>query len=426
MSGTASIAERAPWLANPALQKLLAVLSQDGEEARVAGGAVRNALLGDPVADVDIATTNLPDETIRRASAAGFKTVPTGIEHGTVTVIAEGTAYEVTTLRDDVETDGRHAVVHFGRDWKRDAERRDFTINALYVEADGAVIDLVGGLADIEARRLRFIGDAEKRIREDYLRILRFFRFFAWYGSGRPDADGLKACARLKDGLERLSAERVWSELKKLLTAPDPSRALLWMRQSGVLSKILPESEKWGIDAIHPLVSAEKELGWIADPLLRLEAIVPPDAERMKSLAERLRFSTRESDRLVNWAAEAPTTADTGDLAIRKRLYFGEPEGVADRLRLSLTSARAKAISDDAALKDAAGWSRQLKIAETWKKPEFPVKGSDLIALGQEAGPRLGKALRDLEEIWADSGFVLDRQALLEKAKALPSTQERQ
>ncbi|RFC67477.1 MULTISPECIES: CCA tRNA nucleotidyltransferase [Mesorhizobium] len=425
MSGTASIAERAPWLANPALQKLLAVLSQNGEEARIAGGAVRNALLGDPVADVDIATTNLPDETIRCASAAGFKTVPTGIEHGTITVIVEGSAYEVTTLRDDVETDGRHAVVHFGRDWKRDAERRDFTINALYVEADGTVIDLVGGLADIEARRLRFIGDAEKRIREDYLRILRFFRFFAWYGSGRPDADGLKACARLKDGLERLSAERVWSELKKLLGAPDPSRALLWMRQSGVLSKILPESEKWGIDAIHPLVSTEKELGWTADPLLRLEAIVPPDAPRMKSLAERLRLSTRESDRLVNWAAEAQTAADTSDLALRKRLYFGEPEGVADRLRLSLASAHAKAVSDDAALKDAAGFSRQLKIAEAWKKPELPVKGNDLIALGLETGPQLGKALRSLEEVWADSGFVLNRQALLEKAKALPAIQER-
>jgi len=425
MSATASIAGRAPWLANPYLQKLLAVLSQDGEEARIAGGAVRNALLGDPVADVDIATTNLPEETIRHASAAGFKTIPTGIEHGTITVIADGIAYEVTTLRDDVETDGRRAVVHFGRGWKHDAERRDFTINALYLTADGTVIDLVGGLADIEARRLRFIGEAETRIREDYLRILRFFRFFAWYGSGRPDADGLKACARLKDGLDQLSAERVWHELKKLLAAPDPSRALLWMRQSGVLSKVLPESEKWGIDAIHSLVSSENDLGWKPDPLLRLESIVPPDAERMKLLATRLKFSTRESDRLWNWASEAPPLAETGDLELRKRLYFGEPEGIADRLRLSLASARAKAVSDDGALKDAAGFSRQLKIAETWAKPAFPLKGSDLIALGLEAGPQLGQALRNLEKGWVDSGFVLDRQALLEKAKALPAIQER-
>src|SRR5690606_10002862 len=220
---------------------------EGGEEARIAGGAVRNALFGEPVADVDIATTTPPQETVRRAEAAGFKAVPTGFEHGTVTVVAEGRPFEVTTLRADVETDGRRARVVFGRDWQADAERRDFTINALYAEADGTVVDLVGGLADIAARRLRFIGDAEARIREDYLRILRFFRFFAWYGEGRPDAEGLKACARLKGGLSGLSAERVWAETKKLLSAPDPSRALLWMRQTGVLAASLAESEKWGI-----------------------------------------------------------------------------------------------------------------------------------------------------------------------------------
>ncbi|TIN11824.1 MAG: hypothetical protein E5Y59_15405, partial [Mesorhizobium sp.] len=234
----------------------------------------------------------------RRAEAAGFKAVPTGIEHGTITIVAGGKPFEVTTLRADIETDGRRAKVSFGRDWKADAERRDFTINALYAEADGTIVDLVGGIADIEARRLRFIGDPEARIREDYLRILRFFRFFAWYGDGRPDAEGLKACARLKEGLGQLSVERVWSELKKLLSAPDPSRALLWMRQAGVLTSVLPESEKWGIDAIHALTRAEKDLGWTPDPLLRLEAIVPPDAARMKTLAERLRFSVSEAGRL--------------------------------------------------------------------------------------------------------------------------------
>ena len=291
MSG-ASIAG-AQWLKDADLQRLLSALNAGGEEARIAGGAVRNALLGEAVADVDIATTTPPEETIRRAEAAGFKTIPTGIDHGTITVIAGRRPFEVTTLRADVETDGRRAKVIFGRDWKADAERRDFTINALYAEADGTVVDLVGGLADLESRMLRFIGDAEARIREDYLRILRFFRFFAWYGSGRPDAEGLKACARLKDGLDQLSAERVWSELKKLLAAPDPSRALLWMRQTGVLSQVLPESEKWGIDAIHGLMAAERDLGWAADAMLRLEAIVPPDAKRMQVLAERLRLSQR-------------------------------------------------------------------------------------------------------------------------------------
>ena len=220
-----------------ALQRLLAALAQGGEEARIAGGAVRNTLLGQPVADIDIATTNLPEETIRRAEAAGFKAVPTGIEHGTITVIAGGKPYEVTTLarRRRDRRPPRQGVVR--PRLEADAERRDFTINALYAEADGTVVDLVGGIADIEARTLRFIGDPEARIREDYLRILRFFRFFAWYGDGRPDAEGLKACARLKEGLDQLSAERVWSELKKLLSAPDPSRALLWMRQAGVLDR---------------------------------------------------------------------------------------------------------------------------------------------------------------------------------------------
>ncbi|MCO5065105.1 MAG: CCA tRNA nucleotidyltransferase [Rhizobiaceae bacterium] len=420
MSARVSIAGRAPWLENPHLQKLLAALGEGGEQARIAGGAVRNALLGDAVSDVDIASTNLPQETIRRATAAGFKTVPTGVEHGTVTVIAEGVPYEVTALRDDVETDGRRAVVRFGRDWQRDAERRDFTINALYAEADGTVIDLVGGLADIEQRRLRFIGDAEARIREDFLRILRFFRFFAWYGAGRPDAEGLKACARLKDGLDRLSAERVWAELKKTLAAPDPSRALLWMRQAGVLSRILPESEKWGIDSVHSVVAAAHDLGWPSDPLLRLEAIVPPDPARMGELARRLKLSARETNRLRGWASEALPAADTSELALRKRLYCGDTQGIADRLKLALAQARAKAVSDDKALTEAAGYSRLLKLAQTWEKPAFPLRGSDLLELGIPPGPKVGEMMRLLEEMWVGSGFTLDQTTLLEKAKALP------
>ncbi|BCG93296.1 CCA tRNA nucleotidyltransferase [Mesorhizobium sp. 131-2-1] len=420
MSAPVSLAGRADWLNEKHLQRLLAALAKGGEEVRVAGGAVRNTLLGQPVADIDIATTTLPEETVRRAEAAGFKTVPTGIEHGTVTAIAGGKAYEVTTLRADIETDGRRAKVSFGRDWKLDAERRDFTINALYAEADGSVVDLVGGVADIAARRLRFIGDAEARIREDYLRILRFFRFFAWYGDGRPDAEGLKACARLKDGLGQLSAERVWSELKKLLAAPDPSRALLWMRQAGVLTSVLPESEKWGIDAIHGLVRTEKDLGWTADPLLRLEAIVPPDAARLKTLAERLKFSTVEADRLKHWAlTTAPQSKATeGELA--KRLYLGDRNGIADRLRLALASARARAADDNQALIDAGGFSRLLAFALKWEKPVFPIKGADLTELGASPGPKLGAILKNLEKEWIGSGFTLDRDALIKRAaKAL-------
>ncbi|MDX8457671.1 CCA tRNA nucleotidyltransferase [Mesorhizobium humile] len=416
MSAEVSLSGRADWLAEKHLQKLLAALKEGGEEARVAGGAVRNALIGQPVADIDIATTTVPEETIRRAEAVGFKTVPTGIEHGTVTVVAGGKPYEVTTLRADIETDGRRAKVIFGRDWKADAERRDFTINALYAEADGTVVDLVGGIADIEARRLRFIGDAEARIREDYLRILRFFRFFAWYGDGRPDAEGLKACARLKDGLARLSAERVWSELKKLLSAADPSRALLWMRQAGVLTAVLPESEKWGIDAIHGLVKAGKDLGWTTDPMLRLEAIVPPDAVRMKALGERLRLSNDEADRLRHWALTTVPDAKATETELAKKLYYGDRDGYLDRIRLALAAARTRAVEDNQAMMEAGGFSRLLNFTLKWEKPVFPIKGADLTELGASPGPKLGATLKNLEKEWVGSGFTLERGALLERA----------
>lgn len=413
MSAPATIAGAA-WLADADLQALLAALSAHNEEARIAGGAVRNTLLGQPVADIDIATTVEPDEIMRRVEAAGFKAIPTGIEHGTITAVLHGKAFEITTLRADVETDGRRARVAFGRDWTCDAERRDFTINALYADADGTVIDLVGGLADLEARTIRFIGDAEQRIREDYLRILRFFRFFAWYGAGRPDAEGLKACARLKDGLEQLSAERVWSELKKLLSAPDPSRALLWMRQAGVLTKALPESEKWGIDAVHGLIAAERDLAWPVEPLLRLAAIVPPDAGRMKEMAKHLRLSSKETERLVGWASADPQKPAATDAALRGALYYGDPQGIRDRLRLALAGARARAQGDNNALVEAGGLARQLKLADAWEKPVLPIKGADLMALGVPQGRQVGETLAALEKRWVESGFVLDRDQLLD------------
>ncbi|MCO5158428.1 MAG: CCA tRNA nucleotidyltransferase [Aquamicrobium sp.] len=414
-----SLVGRAEWLDNSDLQHLLHVLGENGEEARIAGGAVRNALLGLDVSDIDIATTTLPDETERRARAAGFRTVPTGKEHGTITVIAGGAAYEVTTLRTDVETDGRRARVAFGRDWETDSARRDFTINALYATAAGEVIDLVGGLADLKTSTLRFIGDPEARIREDYLRILRFFRFFAWYGRGRPDADGLRACARLKEGLARLSAERVWAELKKLLAAPDPSRALLWMRQTGVLTAVLPESEKWGIDAVHALVAAGSDLGWTPDPLLRLEAIVPPDAARMAAMAARLKMSKAEGARLSAWAMTAPVPHATSEAALAKIAYAGDRQAVEDRLRLGLASARERAEQDSGALAEAGGYLRLLRFLDGWERPVFPVKGGDLAALGLPEGPKMGSLLAKLEAEWAEGGFRLGRDALLARAAAL-------
>ena len=223
----------AAWLKGGALPRLLAVLDRNGEEARAVGGAVRNALIGLPVEEIDVATTAVPDEVIKRVSAAGFKPVPTGIEHGTITVVIDKHPFEVTTLRQDVETYGRHAKVAFGRDWKADAERRDFTINALSAARDGTVYDYVGGLADLEARRVRFIGDANKRIAEDYLRILRFFRFHAAYAVGHPDPAGLAACIAGRDGLDQLSRERVRMELLKLLLAQHAAPTLTAMADAG-------------------------------------------------------------------------------------------------------------------------------------------------------------------------------------------------
>ncbi|SEB42604.1 poly(A) polymerase/tRNA nucleotidyltransferase (CCA-adding enzyme) [Nitratireductor aquibiodomus] len=410
------------WLADEKLQTLLAALSTDGEEARIVGGAVRNTLLGQTVTDIDIATTTEPGETVRRARSAGFRTAPTGIDHGTVTVIADGRAWEVTTLRADVETDGRHASVTFGRDWRSDAERRDFTINALYACADGEIVDLVGGLPDLENRTLRFIGDADTRITEDYLRILRFFRFFAWYGRGRPDAAGLKACARHRDGLERLSAERVWAELKKLLSAPDPSRALLWMRQTGVLTKILPESEKWGIDTIGPLIEAEQTLGWQPDPLLRLAAIIPPYEPRITELGRRLRLSNAEKAALEGWAEAPSPAANLDESGFRKIVYRADAKGLSRRLKLALVSARARASEDDGALMEAAGYTRLMKLADAWQKPSFPVNGNDLAKLGLVKGKAVGEVLARLEEEWIASDFSLKRDALLERAAAMISS----
>lgn len=417
-----SLAGRAPWLEEPGLQKLLQVLAEDGEEARVAGGAVRNSLLGEAVSDVDVATTVLPAETMRRAHKAGFKPVPTGFGHGTVTVITPAAAYEVTTLRDDVETDGRHAKVRFGRDWQADAERRDFSINALYADADGNLFDLVGGIPDIETRTIRFIGEADARIREDFLRILRFFRFFAWYGRGRPDADGLRACARSKEGLDALSVERVWAELKKTLAAPDPSRALLWMRQAGVLSRVLPESEKWGIDAVHGLIAAEKHFGWAPDPLFRLQAIVPPDPERMEELSRRLKLSKAETERLRLWAMTDAPPATLSEAGLARQLYRGDRQAVRDRLRARMAAARAKAEQDAAALTEAAGYIRLLHAEAVWTKPSFPISGSDLKALGHPAGPTLGALLKRLEEEWMASDFKLSHEALLGQAGKVVET----
>ncbi|QRM56301.1 CCA tRNA nucleotidyltransferase [Sinorhizobium sp. BG8] len=408
-----------PWFSEKPLKRVMELLNTDGGEGRVAGGAVRNSLMGLPVSDIDIATTLVPTEVVARAERAGIKAVPTGIDHGTVTLVIDGKPFEVTTLRRDVATDGRRAEVAFGTDWQTDAERRDLTINALYARQDGTIIDLVDGLADIETRTVRFIGDASKRIAEDYLRILRFFRFFAHYGAGRPDAEGLKACARAKEKLATLSAERVWSELRKLLAARDPGRALLWMRQSGVLTQVLPETEKWGIDAVPALVATEGAFDWAPDPLLRLAAIVPPDRERIKQMSARLKMSRNEEKFFDQWAAAPEVLAKTADLVFDRMLYRHGPQGLVTRLRLALAQARGKAEGDAEALASAGAYQRLLKRAQQWQKPSFPLNGADVLAAGATPGPQVGEWLAKLEEHWVDGNFKEGRESLLARLQEI-------
>lgn len=408
-----------PWFTRPSLVRILSLLNADGGEARVVGGAVRNSLMGVAVGDIDIATTLHPDEVTRRAVAAGIRAVPTGIAHGTVTLVLDREGFEVTTLRRDVSTDGRHAQVVFGTDWQIDAERRDLTINALYADASGDVIDLIGGLADIERRNVRFIGDADGRIAEDYLRVLRFFRFFAFYGAGRPDADGLRASARAKGKLKTLSAERVWSELRKLLSAPDPSRALLWMRQSGVLGEVLPESEKWGIDAVHGLVAWEKTARREPDAIIRLAAIVPPDAGRMKELANRLRLSRADAARLQQWAGAPETDPSVTDAVFDRLLYRHGTDGITTRLVLSLAREQGNGGVDMEQMRKSARLSSLLSRAEKFSRPVFPLGGGEVMARGIPAGPRIGEILARLENDWVEMNFSLDRPALVSRLESI-------
>jgi len=404
----------ADFLHNGSVRRVFDVLERDGGQARIVGGAVRNHLLGQDTSDIDFATTLHPQSVITQAEAAGLKTVATGLEHGTVTIIVDKTPFEVTTLRADVETDGRRAVVAFCEDFETDSLRRDFTINALYCDRDGQVSDFHGGLSDLETPvTIRFIGDPEARIREDYLRILRFFRFFAWYGQGRPDAGGLKACARLKDGMRSLSAERIWQEMRKLLAAPDPARSLLWMRQAGVLTAILPESENWGIDEIHGLIDTENALGRERDPALRLMSMIPPSKERVTALSERWKLPNVVRDRLAEWADTAEIAPTLDDGTFEAMLYRGNRQAIIDRLVLDIAKRRARNPVDVNAMAELARLIACLERAEDWMQPQFPVSGKDLLAQGYGEGEELGAALARAQEKWIASRFTMDRDAIL-------------
>jgi len=389
----------APWLRRGKVQDLLVTLGHDGEDARVVGGAVRNELLHLPVSEFDIATTAVPEEVVRRVEEAGWKAVPTGIEHGTITVVIHGKPFEVTTLRQDVETYGRKAKVLFGRDWAADAQRRDFTVNALSASADGTVYDHVGGLADIAARRVRFIGDPGKRIAEDYLRILRFFRFHAWYGAGAPDAAGLHACIAARGGLETLSRERVRMELLKLLLAPRATPALAIMAEAGLLGAVLGGVPH--LASYENTVKAEAAMGIAADAVRRLGALavlVTEDAER---LGERLRLSNAEAERLKALDGRWNEAPDGGG---RVLLYRLGPRSFTDCVLVAWSRSRAGA-ADHA-------WHELATLPQRWTAPVFPLKATDLMSRGLAAGPALGAALRLAEQFWIDTDFPEDRAAL--------------
>ena len=396
------VLDDAPWLKSGPAARVLGLLNGDGEEARVVGGAVRNALLKIPLGDIDIATTALPDEVVRRAKAAGIKTVPTGIDHGTVTLVVEAQPFEVTTLREDTETFGRKAKVAFGRDWVRDAERRDFTINGLSVDADGVVHDHVGGLEDIAARRVRFIGDPNSRIAEDYLRVLRFFRIHASYGAGEPDRAGYLACVAARAGLATLSAERVRMEMLKLVVAEGAAGAIVAMADGGLLQAILG-----GVTYAGPflaMMAAERVLGLPPDPMRRLGALAVAVTEDAKRVATRLRLSNAETKALNSMGHRWWRLGGMDEARARRLLYRLGEERYRDRLLL----AWARAGGDT----DSARWREFATLPERWSAPKFPLKAADFIARGIAEGPALGHVLTLAEDAWLAADFPLDQAAL--------------
>jgi poly(A) polymerase len=390
-----TVIEPLPWMTDAATRAVLAALGPGN--ARFAGGPVRDALLGRSIIDIDLATPLPPEEVMRRLAAHGIAVVPTGLAHGTVTAVIAERHFEITTLRRDIETYGRHARVEFTADWAADARRRDFTMNALFLDEAGAVFDHVGGLADLRAGRVRFVGDARQRIREDVLRLLRFYRFSAHYAAGPFDEDGRAAARELKELLPRLSAERVASELLKLLAAADPAVALALMVADGVLEKILPEAR--GLDLLAALVPLEP----VPDPVRRLAALVADDAASAEAAARRLKLKTAERARLVAIAAPPfPVILSADDITQRRALYRLGASRYADLVLMRAAAEgkgpRAKAL---------------LELARGWKKPRLPLKGADLVARGMAPGPEVGQLLGAIEAWWEAGDFRAGRTAAL-------------
>lgn len=389
----------AAWLMAKETQAVFRALSAGGFEARAVGGAVRNALLGAPVKDVDLSTPALPETVMALAEKAGLKAVPTGIEHGTVTIISAHVPYEVTTLRRDIETFGRHARVTFSTDWAEDARRRDFTINALYCAADGQIHDPLGGYPDIAARRVRFIGDPHDRIREDYLRILRFFRFTAEYAGEHADPAGLAASTELAAGLEGLSRERIRAELLRLLAAPGASAMLRLMDKAGILARLIgPEVD---VERGARLIEIETWLARAPDAILRLAALAAIRPGAALLLRDGLRLSSAEYERIARAAIPDPAhDPATPEIEAKAFLYRHGAEAFSDGVLLTWASSTASPA-------DTAHRHR-LELPLRWTPPPLPVRGADVMGLGVPAGPKVGRVIAQFEEWWIANDFPLD------------------
>ncbi len=400
------------WMTAPDTAAVFDALEAAGgaDCARVVGGAIRNALIGQPISDIDVATTLAPEQVIKALRDAGLKAVPTGVAHGTVTAVSGGKPFEITTLRRDVETDGRRAIVAFTDDWLEDAARRDFTLNALYARRDGTIVDPTGhGVADARAGRIVFVGEARQRILEDALRILRFFRFLAWYGKGAPDAAAVAACEALKDRISTLSAERVSRELLKLLAAEDPRSAVALMAETGVLAMVLPSAD---LARLGGMVTIEEDQLFECDPVLRLAALLPDDQIAAAEFAERLRLSNAERKRIV--AALAPTPAFKSWMSpreIRRWLYRLGAQPFRDRAKLAWARADRTAVTPQ--------WRGMIALAESWSPPKFPLTGQDVVKSGVPKGPMVGQVLREVEEWWIDHDFIDDPMSAVEKLKSI-------
>lgn len=410
--------EPQPWMTDEATAAVVAALTAGGADVRFVGGCVRDACLGRPVKDIDIGTPEPPATVVDRLARAGIKSVPTGIKHGTVTAVSAHRPFEITTLRRDVETDGRRAVVAFHDDWREDAARRDFTFNAMSCRPDGRLFDYFGGLADLRAGRVRFVGDPEQRIREDVLRLLRFFRFHAHYGRRAPDAAALAACRKLAPLLRALSGERLAQETLRLLAAPDPAAVVALMQELGVLAAYLPQARR--LARLKAVVTIEGVAGR-ADAVRRLAALIEGGATAAGAVAERLRLSNEQRERLATLAAPPVALHPELGLSLRRRLF----NRVDDATRRDLVLlAWAEAVEDASGAVDrrqAEAWRALLDDAAAWRRRDLPVKGRDVLALGVAPGPRVGELIDALTAWWEERDFAPDRKACLEELKRLLS-----